>query len=172
MVVRNKAEEMGLNVKDVQLGELETSEELSEEEKTAFGEVLRQTGFELIDDRKTRMIEKIKNTIVELVHYTEEQSNLKHSEYISRALNYDYPYLSKIFSEVEGVTIEHYIINQKIERAKELLMYDEHSLNEIAYMLGYSSVQHLSQQFKKVTGLNATHFKRLKENSRKPLDKI
>jgi AraC-like DNA-binding protein len=172
MVVKDKAAQAGIDVKAIQLGEVETTRELTEAEKSKFGELIREMGFELIDDRKTRIIEKIKNTIVELVHYTEEQPAVKHSEFIAGKLHYDYSYLSKLFSEIEGVTIEHYLINQKIELAKELLMYDELSLNEIAYKLGYSSVQHLSQQFKKVTGLTASHFKKLKENNRKPLDKV
>lgn len=126
----------------------------------------------MIDDKKSQLIEKIKNTIVELVHYSEDQLETNLSEHISKKLHHDYNYLSNLFSEVEGTTIEKYLIAQKIERVKELLKYDELSLSEIADRLGYSSVAYLSNQFKKVTGLTPSYFKQPGENNRKPLDKI
>jgi AraC family transcriptional regulator len=157
MVVRNQLEELGLPFKNVQLGQVE----LSEEPKPGKLELLRQRlselGFELLDDKKSKTVERIKNTIISLVHGKDVE---------------DYHYLTTLFSTVEGITIEKYAILQRIEKVKELLMYDEKSLSEIAYEMGYSSVQHLSQQFKKVTGLTPTQFKSLRENNRKPLDKI
>ncbi|GAA4461204.1 hypothetical protein GCM10023093_05440 [Nemorincola caseinilytica] len=133
---------------------------------------LSQTGFELIDDRKGRMIERIKNVIVDLVHYTDDRPREKYSEILSRELHYDYSYLSKLFSEVEGITIEQYIIAQKTEKVKEYLVYDELSLGQIAEMMGYSSVAHLSAQFKKVTGMSPSEFKKLGIHHRKPLDEV
>jgi AraC-like DNA-binding protein len=129
-------------------------------------------GFELIDDKKSRIIEKIKNTIIQLVHH--QDSGLKNnlSEVLSSELHHDYNYLSNLFSEIEGTTIEKYFIAQKIERVKELLVYDQLSLSEIAFQLNYSSVAYLSNQFKKVTGLTPSHFKQIKENKRKPLDQL
>jgi AraC-like DNA-binding protein len=134
--------------------------------------VLERAGFELISDRNSRIIEKIKNVIITQVHHNADELRLKFSELISAELHYDYSYLSKLFSEVEGVTIEHYIIIQKIEKVKELMAYDELSLTQIADTLGYSSVAHLSSQFKKITGLPPSHFKNLGGRLRKPLDKL
>jgi AraC-like DNA-binding protein len=135
-------------------------------------ESLTGVGFELIDDKKSRTIEKIKNLIINLIHYPEETQSLKYSEYLSRELHHDYSSLSRLFSEVEGITIEHYIITQKIEKVKELLTYDELSLSQIADVMEYSSVAHLSAQFKKTTGMTPTRFKDLHRGLRKPLDKI
>jgi len=173
MVVRNQLEELGLPFKNVQLGQVE----LSEEPKPGKLELLRQRlselGFELLDDKKSKTVERIKNTIISLVHGKDvEEFNMKLSVMLEEKLGMDYHYLTTLFSTVEGITIEKYAILQRIEKVKELLMYDEKSLSEIAYEMGYSSVQHLSQQFKKVTGLTPTQFKSLRENNRKPLDKI
>ena len=129
-------------------------------------------GFELIDDTKSRIIERIKNTIVSLIHHNTVDLKVNYSQYIESQLNKDYSYLSSLFSEVEGTTIEKYIIHQKIEKVKELLVYDELTLSEIAYKMGYGSVAYLSSQFKKVTGLTPSHFKQVKENKRKPLDEV
>jgi len=172
MAVRSRLDELGLNPVSVQLGEVELAEEPAPEQTEAIGRSLSRIGFELIDDRRSRIIEKIRNVVVELVHHSDAPPLLKQSEYIASRLNYDYHYLSKLFSETEGITIEQYIINQKVEKVKELLTYGELNLNEIADKLGYSSVQHLSQQFKKTTGLTATEFKKLKDPGRKPLDQI
>ncbi|WP_189605185.1 helix-turn-helix domain-containing protein [Salinimicrobium marinum] len=172
MVVQSELKKFGLHPVSVELGEVEISDDMNEEEKEALNEVLSQLGFQLISDKKSRWIEQIKNAVVELVHHQEEQIKTNLSTYISEKLHADYSYLSNLFSEVQGVTIEQYYIAQKIERVKELLVYDELSLSEIADELNYSSVSHLSKQFKKVTGLTPTHFRQVKEKKRKPLDEV
>jgi len=156
----------------ISLGEVETAHLIQENDLEKLRKALVSYGFELIDDTKSQLIEKIKNTIVQSVHHSNEDLKINYSEYIESHLNRDYAYLSSLFSEVEGTTIEKYIILQKIERVKELLVYDELTLSEIAYQMGYSNVAYLSNQFKKVTGLTPSHFKQVKENKRKPLDKI
>lgn len=171
MVVKTELEQLGLHPVHIGLGEVELAEK--EIDKALLQQLeakLEAVGFELIDDRKSRTIEKIKNVVIELVHHTDEATKLKYSEYIAQQLNYEYTYLSKLFSEVEGVTIEQYLISQKIERVKELLIYDELSLSEIADRMGYSSVAHLSAQFKKVTGLTPSFYKNKSIRHRKPLD--
>lgn len=170
--VKGELEKLGLKPVSVELGEVELDEMPTPEQMDQIGSAVVEIGFELLDDRKSKIVEKIKNVIVDMVHYKKEPLVVKQSEYISSHVGLDYHYLSKIFPEVEGVTIEQFVINQKVERVKELLTYGELSLNEIADILGYSSVQHLSQQFKTVTGLTATAFKKLNQNTRKPLDKI
>lgn len=172
MVVRNELERFGLHPLSVDLGEAEINDDINEEEKESLDESLKQYGFELISDKKSRWIEKIKTSVVELVYQKEEPLKTTLSSYISDKLNHDYSYLSNLFSEVQGVTIEQYYIAQRIERVKELLVYDELSLSEIANELNYSSVSHLSKQFKKVTGLTPTHFKNIREKRRKPLDDL
>lgn len=172
MVVRSELQKAGLQPVSVELGEVEIAEGLSEKRKEELDGLLQEFGFALIDDKKSRWIEKIKNSVVELIYFTEEKQKTTLSEYISQKLNHDYSYLSKLFSEVQGITIEQYFISQKIERVKELLVYDELSLSEIAHQLGYSSVSHLSKQFKKETGLTPTHFKQVKDKKRKPIDNI
>ena len=171
-MVRSELEKFGLHPLTVELGMAEIDRELSAEEKKLLNTRLEVLGFELIDDKKTRLIESIKTTVVEIIRNSEEVPKMTFSEYLSRKFNHDYSALSKLFSEVQGITIEQYIITQKIEKVKELLVYDELSLKEIALQLNYSSVSHLSKQFKKVTGLTPTHFKQVKENKRIPLDKL
>ena len=156
----------------ISLGEVETAHSFQENELEKLRKALVSYGFELIDDTKSQLIEKIKNTVVQSIHHNHEDLKINYSEYIESHLNRDYAYLSSLFSEVEGTTIEKYIILQKIERVKELLVYDELTLSEIAYQMGYSNVAYLSNQFKKVTGLTPSHFKQVKENKRKPLDEI
>lgn len=172
MVVKNELEKHEFSPVSVNLGEAEIAEELSEERKAELNGILKEFGFALIDDRKSRLIEKIKNAVIELVYFSEELPKTNFSDYISAKLNQDYSYLSKSFSEVQGATIEQFLISQKIERVKELLVYDELSLSEIADKLNYSSVSHLSKQFKKVTGLTPTHFKKVKEEKRTPIDDL
>jgi len=172
MAVKSELEKLGYNPIDVQLGEVELKENISGDELTAFKNRLDKLGFELIDDSKSKLIEKIKLLVIQLIHHGDGQMHQNYSEYIASKLNKDYNYLSHLFSEVEGTTIEKYIINQKIERVKELLVYNELTLSEIADSLGYSSVAHLSGQFRKVTGLTPSYFKQLKENKRKPLDEV
>jgi AraC-like DNA-binding protein len=172
MVVRNELARQGIPVLNVKLGEVETERALNPAEKAAVMNTLSPLGFELIDDKKSRIIEKIKNLIIALVHQQEDGYKYKLSDYLSSHLHQDYNYLSGLFSEVEGTTIEKYFIAQKIEKVKELLVYDEWSLSEIAFRLNYSSVAYLSNQFKKVTGLSPSHFRQIREDKRKPLDKV
>jgi AraC-like DNA-binding protein len=172
MVVQNELDKLGLDVKSIRLGEVSLEKEPDTKDKERLKEVLESLGFELIDDRKGRIIERIKNVIIELVHRQDNGAKTNLSAVLSAELHHDYNYLSNLFSEVEGTTVEKYFIAQKIERVKELLVYDELSLSEIALRLNYSSVAYLSNQFKKVTGLTPSHFKQIKEEKRKPLDKV
>ena len=172
-VVQEEFEKLNLEIETIELGKVSISSKLNDSTISNIKEVLDKNGFELIDDKKSKLIDRIKTLIIEITHYDKEVSpSINSSEFISKEIGYDYSYLSNLFSSVEGITIEKYIINQKIEKVKELLVYDEFSLNEISFQLGYSSVQHLSNQFKKITGLTPSHFKKLKENKRKPLDEV
>ena len=172
MVVKEELKKIGLHFIIVDLGEIEIMENISEEKRALLRKGLANSGLELMDDKKAILIEKIKNVIIEMVHYSEEMPKVNYSDYISEKLHHDYTYLSNIFSEVKGMTIQQFIITHKIERAKELLLYDEYNLTEISYKLNYSSVAHLSNQFKKVTGLTPSHFKKLKEKRRNPIEEI
>ena len=172
MVVKDILVKFDLTPLRVELGEVEIKEYLTAEKKEELNKILSSYGFELIDDNKSKLIEKIKNIIVDLVHYAEEQPSVKFSEYISSKLHHDYNYLSNLFSEVEGTTIEKYFITQKIEKAKELLKYNELSVAQIADRLGYSSVAYLSNQFKKKTGLTPSFYKSLGKNSRKNIEDL
>lgn len=172
MVVKNELEKIGFHSVNLTLGEVELEKEINDNEKLIINNHLQTLGFELIDDKKSRAIEKIKNIIIDLVHHQHNDSKLNLSNVLSSKLHHDYNYLSNLFSEVEGTTIEKYFIAQKIEKVKELLVYDELSLSEIAFRLNYSSVAYLSNQFKKVTGLTPSHFRQIKEEKRKPLDKV
>ena len=173
-VVKEELEKLGLDVRNIVLGEAEVSGNKADIPVDKVRNVLEENGFELIEDKKAKVIEQIKIIILDLVRRDEDENplNEKYSEYIVDKVGMDYHYLSNLFSSVENITIEQYIILQKIERAKELLKYGELTLSEIAYKLGYSSVQHLSNQFKKITGLTASRFKNMTENTRKPLDRI
>lgn len=172
MVVQNELDKLSLNVKNIKLGEVILDKELTDEQKKNFEIVLISLGFELIDDKKSRIIEKIKNIIIELVHHQGNDTKNNLSDVLTSKLHNDYNYLSNLFSEIENTTIEKYFIAQKIEKVKELLVYDELSLSEIAFRLNYSSVAYLSNQFKKVTGLTPSHFKLIREDKRKPLDEV
>jgi len=163
MMVIDELNKVGVQYTAVDLGMVETFQDLSVQQRSLLRENLLKSGLELLDDKKSILIERIKNLIVEMVHYSDQLPNLNYSEYISNKLQYDYTYLSNIFSEVKGTTIQQFIIIHKIERVKELLLYDELNLTEIAYKLQYSSVAHLSNQFKKVTGLSPSFFKKLKQ---------
>jgi AraC-like DNA-binding protein len=154
------------------LGEVVLDETDKQIDREKVKEVFTKHGFELLYDKKSYIIEKIKSIVIELIHYQDTRENKKLSFLIEERAEMDYAYLSSLFSATEGITIEKYIILQRVERAKELLVYDELTLSEIAWQLGYSSVQHLSHQFKKVTGLTPSHFKEIKEDKRKPLDEV
>lgn len=173
MSVRRQLDDLGLRYSNIQLGEVELTKNPDKAELQNLRNKLKDNGFELLDDKKSKIVEKIKNTIVSLIHGKDaDEFNMKLSAILEEKIGMDYHYLTTLFSSVEGVTIEKYAILQRVEKVKELLMYDEKTLSEIAYEMGYSSVQHLSQQFKKITGLTPTHFKELGENKRKPLDKV
>ena len=172
MVGKSQLEQLGLHPLSVELGIVTLPDKITDEIYRSVKESLEPFGFELIDDKKSQTIEQIKNTIIELVHYNDNDSKVNLSDYLVSKLHRDYSSLSKLFSEVTNTTIEKYLIAQKIERAKELLVYGELSLNEIADKLNYSSAAYLSAQFKSVTGLTPSYFKKIKENKRKPLDEI
>lgn len=172
MLVKAELKNLGLHYTTVELGLVEIMENIMEEKREKLKASLLASGLELMDDKKAMLIEKIKIVITEMIHYNEELPKINYSEYISNIMGYDYTYLANIFSEVKGITIEHYIIAHKIEKVKELLLYDELNLTEISYLMNYSSVSHLSSQFKKVTGLTPTFFKNLKEKKRKSLDEV
>jgi len=172
MAVRGVMERLGLEVERIKLGEVALAREPMGAEKPALQEALAQLGFELIGDKKSQTIERIKTVIIRLVHHPSSEAKHNLSEILAKELRQDYSHLSNLFSGVEGITIEKYFIAQRIEKVKELLVYDELSLGEIAFRLNYSSPAYLSNQFKKVTGLTPSHFKRVKEKKRKPLDKV
>ena len=169
--VRSLLNELNLHYNNIQLGEVELDKALDKQQEALLREKLQGAGFELLDDSKRRIIEKIKTIIIGLVHYGKNDERYTLSELLSSSLHKDYSYLSHLFSEVEGTTIEKYLINQKVEKVKELLVYDELSLSEIAFQLGYSSVAHLSAQFKKVTGLTPSYFKS-RGGHRKTIDQV
>jgi len=173
MAVRQELGELQLPYKNIQLGEVELAAVPTAEQMHALRHHLQHLGFELLDDKKSMTVEKIKNTIIQLIQQPDEEiSNKKLSAILEERLDMDYNYLSGLFSSIEEITIEKYVILQRIEKVKELLMYGELTLSDIADQLGYSSVQHLSQQFKKTTGLTPSHFRNLKANKRTPLDKL
>jgi AraC-like DNA-binding protein len=172
MVVRAELEKMKIKHTIVELGEVEIMEDLTDERRDQLKSALLKSGLELMDDQRAILVERIKNIIVEMVHYTDELPKENFSHFLSTKLNQNYSHLSSLFSEVKGITIEHYIIIHKIERVKELILYDELSLKEIAFKLHYSSVAHLSTQFKKVTGLTLTFFKSLKHKKRNTLENL
>jgi AraC-like DNA-binding protein len=171
MVVKEELNKLGFFFIIVDLGEVNLMEDISAEQKELFRAALLKSGLELMEDKKSVLIEEIKNVIIDMVHHKEEIIKIKFSDYLSEKLNHDYTYLSNLFSEVQGTTIEQFIIAHKVERIKEMLFYDELNISEIAWKLNYSSVAHLSNQFKKVTGLSPSHFKRLKEK-RRPIEDI
>jgi len=172
MVVKSELEKLGLHYITVDLGEAVIKEEISAEQLASLSIALKQSGLELMDNKKSILIEKIKTIIIELVHYNDEQIKINLSDYLTEKLNYNYTYLANLFSEVKGTTIEQFYLAHKIEKVKELLVYDELNLTEIAWKLHYSSVAHLSNQFKKMTGLTPTHFKNLKHKRRLALGDV
>lgn len=172
MLVKEELKKIGLHFVVVDLGMVEILEDISEEQHRLLKINLLKSGLELLDDKRSILIEKIKNTIVELIHYTDEIPKVNYSDYISEKLNYDYTYLSNIFSEVKGITIQQYIILNKIEKVKELLLYDQLTLTEISYKLHYSSVAHLSNQFRKITGHTPSFYKKLKNKRYQNLENL
>lgn len=169
MAVKSELDKMGLHHTRIDLGETEIIEEITSEQRNQLNLALKKSGLELMDDQKSIMVEKIKSIIIELVHFSDDQIKVNLSDYLSSKLNHNYSSLSNLFTEVKGTTIEHFYLTHKIEKVKELLVYDELNLTEIAYKLHYSSVAHLSNQFKKMTGLTPSHFKSLKNKRRLPL---
>ncbi len=172
MVVKEELKTLGLSYFSISLGEVELMKPIQPAEREKIRAALLRSGLELMDDKKSIIIEKIKDIIVEMVHYEEDLPKVNFSDYLSEKLNYSYTYLANLFSETEGTTIEHFIIIHKIERVKELIMYDELSLTEIADKLHYSSISHLSNQFKKITGLTPSFFKSLKDKKRNNLENL
>lgn len=173
MVVKAELEQIGLHPLQVNLGDITLLEpDLSPDQLKQTKNRLEQLGFELIDDRRAQIVEQIKIAVIELVHHQNDDTKIKHSEYLAQHLNQDYPFLSKTFSDEEGSTIEQYIIHQKIERVKELLVYGQLTLSEIAWKMGYSSVAALSSQFKKVLGMTPSAYKNGSTPSRNTLDKV
>jgi AraC-like DNA-binding protein len=164
-LVKSELEKLGFAYHSVKSGEIEIKDELTEGEKDRLNHVLQKAGLEVLDDKKSVLVEKIKTAIIELVHYTDDRIKINLSDHLKEKLNYDSAYMARLFAEVKGTTIEHFFIAQRIERAKELLIYDDMSLNEIADKLNYSSASHLCNQFKKTTGLTPTYFRQLKNQS-------
>lgn len=172
MMVKEELKKLDIDYLNIDLGMVEILGDISPKKFEKLRENLAPSGLELLDDKRAILIERIKNVIVEMVHYTDQIPKVNYSEYLSEKLHHDYTYLSNIFSEVKGITIQHYIIMHKIERVKELLLYDELNLTEIAFMLNYSSVAHLSNQFKKITGLSPSFFKQMKYKRNQNLENI
>ncbi|MFY7998228.1 MAG: helix-turn-helix domain-containing protein [Candidatus Kapaibacteriota bacterium] len=171
MIVKSELDKLDLLYGAVDLGEVEIHDNITPEQREHLKNALLKSGLELMDDKKAILIEKIKSVIIEMVHYEDELPKARNSDYLREKLHHDYTYLANLFSEATGITIEHYILLHKIERVKELLLYDELSLTEISYRLNYSSVAHLSAQFKKITGLTPSYFKNLK-HKRTTLDDV
>lgn len=172
LAVKEELKKLGLHFIVVDLGEVEIMETLSADQREQIKLALLNSGLELMDDRKAVLIEKIKNAIVEMVHHNDELIKMNFSDYLSEKLKHDYTYLANLFSEVQGTTIEQFIISHKIERIKELIIYGELNITEIASKMNYSSVAHLSNQFKKMTGLSPSHFKQMKDKRRSPIEEI
>jgi AraC-like DNA-binding protein len=172
MVVKAELEKLGLKYIDVKIGEANIVENIQPEQLKELDSALRKSGLLLMDNKKSILVEKIKSAIIELVHYNDEQIKVNLSDYLKEKLNYDYTYLANLFSEVKGITIEKFFLTHKIEKVKELIVYDELNLTEIASKMHYSSVAHLSNQFKKITGLTPSHFKKLRNKRRGTLEEV
>ena len=172
MAVKEELKKLGLHFIVVDLGEVEIMENISGEQREQLKISLHNSGLELMDDKRAVLIEKIKTAIIEMVHHADEMIKTNFSDFLSKKLNHDYTYLANLFSEVQGTTIEQFIISHKVERIKELIIYGELNITEIAWKMNYSSVAHLSNQFKKVTGLSPSHFKKLKDKRRSPIEEV
>ncbi|GAA4239312.1 hypothetical protein GCM10022291_33120 [Postechiella marina] len=171
-VVNNISNELNIDIKDIKLGKLESYSEINEDLKLKLGVLLKQRGFEILEDNNKQIVEQIKSLIITQIHHSKASLSTNFSEYIATTLHHKYTSLSRLFSSLEGTTIERYILKQKVEHVKELLFYKEYTLSEIAYQMNYSSVAHLSSQFKKETGMSPSQFKKIKEPKHKPLDSI
>jgi AraC-like DNA-binding protein len=167
LVVMSALDGLGLHYGTVELGEVKVVENITQEQHDQLAITLMKLGLELMDNQKAILIEKIKNIIIEMVHYADEVPRVNFSDYLSEKLDFNYTYLANLFSQTTGTTIEHYFIIQRVERVKELLLYDELNISEISYRLNYSSVAHLSSQFKKVTGLTPSYFKKIRQFRRR-----
>jgi AraC-like DNA-binding protein len=172
MAVKEELKKLGLHFVVVDLGEVDIMENITGEQREQLKAGLVNSGLELMDDKRAILIEKIKNVIIEQVHHSDEIIKVNFSNFLSEKLNHDYTYLANLFSEVQGTTIEQFLISHKVERIKELIIYGELNITEIAWKMNYSSVAHLSNQFKKVTGLSPSHFKQLKDKRRSPIEEI
>lgn len=172
MLVKEELKNLNLHFILVDLGEVEIMEDLTPEKRQELSDALAESGLELMEDKKSIIIEKIKTVIINMVHHSDELLKVNFSDFLSEKLNYDYTYLANLFSEVQGTTIGHFLISHKIERIKELIIYDELNITEIAWKMNYSSVAHLSNQFKKETGLTPSHFKQLKIKRRTPIEEV
>ncbi len=172
MVVKEELKKLGLHFIIVDMGVVDIMENILPKQHEQLRIALLKSGLELMEDKKAVLIEKIRNVIIEMVHYSEDLPKTNFSDYLSEKLKYDYTYLANLFSEVQGTTIEKFIISHKVERVKELIIYDELSLTEIAWKMHYSSVAHLSNQFRKITGLTPSHFKKLKNKRRMAIEDI
>lgn len=172
LMVKEELAKLGLRHSTVDLGIAEIEDDITTEQRAQLKENLHKVGLELMDDKKSILIERIKNVIIEMIHFSDELPKVNYSDYISEKLGYDYTYLSNLFSEVKGITLQHYIIMHRIEKVKELLLYDELNLTEISYRLQYSSVAHLSNQFKKVTGLTPSFYKQMKKKRNNNLENL
>ncbi len=172
MIVKQELIKLGIKYVSIDLGIIDVCDEITPDDYAALKTGLSHYGLELLDDKKAILIEKVKSIVVEMIHYSDELPTLKYSEYISQKLGYNYTYLANIFSEVKGITIQQYIIINKIERAKEMILYNDMNLTEIARLLNYSSVAHLSNQFKKITGLTPSYFKKLRDQKRTAIEDL
>ncbi len=172
MMVKEELENLGLHHINVDLGVVEILENITSKQRKLLRENLLKSGLELLDDKKSILIERIKNVIVEMIHYSDDLPKVNYSDYISEKLGYDYTYLANTFSEVKGTTIQQFIILHKIEKVKELLLYDELTLSEISFKLHYSSAAHLSNQFKKITGLTPSYYKKIRQKRAKNLENL
>jgi AraC-like DNA-binding protein len=172
MVVKSELEKLGIHFVYVNIGEADIIENISSEQLNKLDIALKKSGLLLMDNKRSILVEKIKSTVIELVHYTDEQIRVNLSDYLSEKLKYDYTYLANLFSEVKGTTIEKFFLTHKIEKVKELIVYDELNFTEIAFKMHYSSVAHMSNQFKKLTGLTPSHFKKLKNKRRGSLEEV
>lgn len=172
MLVKSELEKLNLGYKSVELGEVELEQAIDDQQRNALRTALLTSGLVVMEDKRSILVEKIKTLIIEMIHYNNELPDVNYSVYISKKLNYNYTYMANLFAEVKGTTIEHFIIMHKIEKVKELIIYDELSFTEIASLMQYSSVAHLSKQFKKITGLTPSYFKQMKYKRRNPLEDL